>query len=189
MPSIEDLEEELEKEIKITKKPIDEKLEKLNKLIEGLDYPEIKEEWGGTITRVLFNEVLFELKNRISGLLEPAIKTFNKGIIYYSINGHPSYLGSADLDAEFLTTSRVHEIGLSVQLDGFKKGGVKSFNCFGDLRFYLEKYKYQIGPHRTSIWEEHLYDKQWSNEDYQQLSEKWAEMIFENISDSIERIK
>lgn len=188
LPSIEDLEVELEKEIKIPKKPIDEKLDRLNKLIEGLGHPEIQEELSGQITRQLFNEVLFRLKNKMSELLEPVFGRFREGIIHYSINGRHSYLGSADLDAEFLTTSDIHEIGLGVQLQDLKKGGVKSFNWFGRLSFYLEKYKYQVGPDRMEIWEEHLYHEQWTNDDYQQLAEKWAELIIEGISMSVENI-
>jgi predicted nuclease of restriction endonuclease-like (RecB) superfamily len=146
LPSIEDLEIELEKELEIPKSAIDEKLEQLNKLVHGLGQQEIKEAQSIALTRTLFNETIFELKNRVSILLEPVLKMFNDVVMGYSINSRSSYLGSTDLEADLLSGNNVHELGLSISLNGFKKAGIKSFNINSELKFFLEKYKYQIGP-------------------------------------------
>lgn len=187
LPSIEDLEEELEREIEVPKKNVYKKLDDLNSLIEGLDHPEVKEELNIEITKKLFNEILPEVREKVSVLLDPIFKRFTSSI-HYTINSQSSYIGSADLEADLLKTSNIHEIGLNIELNGFKKGGLKSFNRFGGLKFYLGKYKYQIGEYRHKIWEVHLYDKQWSNDDIQQLAEKWTELIIENVAISVKNI-
>src|SRR5690606_19777165 len=69
LPSIEDLEEELEREIEIPKKNVYKKLDDLNSLIEGLDHPEVKEELNTEVTKRLFNEVLPEIREKVSVLL------------------------------------------------------------------------------------------------------------------------
>ncbi len=188
LPSIEDLEVELEKELKIPKTLIDEKLDKLNNLVNHIGQQEIKEKLSVDRTRVIFNEVIFELKNKVEILLDPIFKMFSENIISYSINGRSSFLGSTDLEADLLTGHNIHELGLNIELNGFKKAGLKSFNSYSDLKFFLEKYKYQVGPSRQTIWQEHLYDKEWTTENLQILAQKWTESIIEEVHGSIERI-
>jgi len=189
LPSIKDLEEELEKEIEIPQRPIDEKITKLQNMVEQLNNEEIKIELTPSITYALFTETLFDIRKKALRILDPVLNLFRNAMISYSIDGVASFLGATDLKAEFLHTTNVHEIGLRITLEGFKKGGVKSFNWFGDMKFFLGKFKYQVGPEQNNIWQEYLYHKIWTDEDIEQLAEKWAERIVEGVQYQIENIK
>lgn len=186
LPSIEDLEIELEKDLEVPKKSIDEKLARLNKMVSRLRHQEMSVMQSLEIIKCLFNETLYQLRKKVTLLLEPVGNLFKDAIVAYTINGSSSYLGSADLEADLLTGKNIYEIGLFIELNGFKKGGLKSFNRFFNLKFILEKYKYQIGPDREHIWEEYLYDKVWLDDDFRQLAEKWVESIVDEVSKSIE---
>lgn len=188
LPSIEELETELEKELEIPKKPIDEKLSKLNNLITKLGQPEVKETLSVERTKTMFNEILIPLKQQLDSILKPVCEMFNESTLSYSINSGSSYLGSADLEADLLTGNDIHEFGLNIFLSGFKRGGVNAFNAQLDLKFFLEKFKYLIGPSRQAIWDQRLYHESWSSEDLQLLAEKWAEQIIDAIQLSAERI-
>lgn len=188
LPSIEDLEIELEKELEVPKSALEEKLTKLNQLVSGLGHQEMKVVQNIEITKILFNETLAALRSEVTNLLNPVANLFTDTIVAYAINGRSSYLGSADLEADLISGENIHELGLHITLNGFKKGGLKSFNRFFDLKFFLERYKYLIGSDRQSIWEEHLYDKQWSASELHQLAETWVAKIIEEVSTSIEGI-
>lgn len=62
MPTIEELEQELEKETEKLQRPVDQKLNRLKELLRGLKHEEVKEKMSPETTATLFNKVAFAFK-------------------------------------------------------------------------------------------------------------------------------
>jgi len=78
LPSIEALEREMEKEIEIPKKPLDEKLSKLKQIIGQIKTDAVKKERDNESIVYLFREVLPAVVQKIEELLSEVIPEFKK---------------------------------------------------------------------------------------------------------------
>jgi len=188
LPSIEDLEEELEKELKITSGPVYEKVNNLKHMVGQLTSGEIKEKYSAQNVQYLFNDVLFALEKNTKILLEPIIDMFFESSINYSINGNSSFMTPTDLEGLLLRGDIIHQIGLVMELKGFKKDNVNTFNCFSSLNFNLGKFKYQVGDSKQSIWYNYSYDFKPSENDLHAIVERWVENIVDDITRSIKAV-
>jgi predicted nuclease of restriction endonuclease-like (RecB) superfamily len=104
MPTVEELEAELQKDIEIPQTPLDEKLATVRKLIDGLKGDEIKSERDNESTTRLFNEVLPLISQKLENRLKNMIKEFRSHSIGRSINDRLGpRMTSVDLEAEMLT--------------------------------------------------------------------------------------
>lgn len=181
LPSIEDIEHELEKSLNIAKKPFQLELDKLKTLVSSLKNEELKEVLSPKKTIELFSQVLPRIMNFIDNVFSKEIyPQFDKYIIQRSINGNASTpFTSIDLEQK-ATKELIHKIGIVIEFKGFKAAGTKAFNLFHHLIFTLNEYNYQIGL-SNDIWEERLYHHDWSDEEIQRIAEKWMEHILQAI--------
>lgn len=190
LPSIEALEQEMEKDIEVPQKPIAQKINRLKEVINQMRGDGIKKERDNESIIYLFNEFLPLLMEKIEILLTDIIPEFRKKQIARSINDRYESTTSVDLEATLIKES-VHRIGLNIRLEGFIKGGTKAFNIYKDLRFELQQYYYQItlslGSEKKLA--EKLYHQQWTEEETEQLAETIAEIIIDDVNENIERIK
>lgn len=189
MPTIEELEQELDKEIEILRKPIDEKKTKLHEILSRVKGEELKKTREAEDIIYLFDEVIWSIKERTEKLLESELLLFAKTSFQRRINNSSSEVyTTSELQARLQKNESINHVGLTLSLDGFKKAGTKAFGFSANLIFQLEEFKYRIGPAPDEIWEERLYHQQWTDHELQQLAETWAEMIIEKITDSLKTI-
>ncbi len=189
MPTIEELEQELDKEIEILRKPIDEKKNKLKEILSRMKGEELKKVREAKDIIYIFNEVTWPIKERTEKLLESELLHFAKTSFARRINNTASEAYTTpDLEARLQKNENITQLGLSLSLDGFKKAGTKAFGFSSHLIFQLEEFKYKIGPGPDEIWEERLYHQQWTDEELQLLAERWSEMIIDAINSRLEGI-
>lgn len=182
MPSIKELEAELEKEIEIILKPIDEKKNKLKEILSKIKGAEVKKERDKEALLYIFNEVLWKIKEHAEIILKEEMELFSEARINRSINGSTfNNATSADLDTRLLKENIIH-LGIDLHFEGFKKAGTRAFGIYIDLYAGIEKYKYSIGETRDRIWKEYLYDHQWTADEIIQTAEHWSELIIDEIA-------
>ncbi len=187
MPTVEELEAELEKELETFVKPLDAKLAKIKELTQKLNKDALKKERDNDSIQELFNEVLPQLMKKLEQLLGEVLSDFKKSTITRMINDQYNFGTSVDLDAKLLTEG-AHRIGLHVDLQGHIKSGTKTFNIWKDLKFELFQYYYHIKSftNQEILLQERLYGQPWTTADIDQLGEQFAEIIADEIEKNIE---
>ncbi|GGG18835.1 MULTISPECIES: PDDEXK nuclease domain-containing protein [Pontibacter] len=189
LPTIEALEQELEKEIQTPERPLDQKLKKLKDLLKSVDREEVKKGKDRESVVSLFEKVLPELATRITKGLKEVTPLFSDFWLMKSINHTSKVNYTKEELEEILQRENVHQIGLAIRLEGFKKAGTKVFGLSKDLVFTLEAYKYEVGADRHHAWLEKLYHQDWTDEDLQNLSDRWCEEVVEHITQRLESIQ
>lgn len=188
LPTIEALEQELEKEIQVSEKPLNQKLRKLKDLLKTVDREEVKKGKDKESVLWLFGKVLPDLATRITKGLEEVAPLFNDFWLTKRINNvsKPDYT-TEEMEV-ILQRENVYLLGLSLRLEGFKKAGTKAFSLSRDLMFTLEAFKYDVGTERDKVWLEKLYHQKWAEEELQELSDKWCEEVVEHITQRLESL-
>ncbi len=189
MPTIKELEKELEKEMKILQRPIDEKKSQLKQVLSRIKGNEILKERDKESLLYIFNDVVWKIKEYAEKILKDEMALFRHATIERSING-ASHLGVTTTDLEVkLRNENVYNLGLYLQMDGFIKAGTKAFNVTMTLQIELYRYRYTIGESRsTEQWQEYLYHHQWSEEELKQTAEKWSEIVIEEITKKAKQV-
>jgi predicted nuclease of restriction endonuclease-like (RecB) superfamily len=188
MPTIEELEQEMEKEMEILRKPIDEKKSKLKEILSRIKGDEVKKEKDNTSLIYLFNEVLAKIKEHAEKILKEEMALFKEAWIARSLNGFSNkYAVAADFEA-ILLRGDINTMGLYLHLDGFAKAGTKAFSIYKNLQVNLDRYRYTIGPDRDKVWKEKLYHQQWTEEELYEVAEQWSELIIDEINRRLEQI-
>jgi predicted nuclease of restriction endonuclease-like (RecB) superfamily len=145
LPTVKELEQELEKEIEITKSPLNEKLEKLKMIIDRSTKEEIKvEKSKGAASRIV-EKLLFPLMdNMIQMLKEKQIADwFIKFHHTIGVNGN-EYRDRAGFNDAFNRQEIIDRLGFRIRLDAFKKVGTEPFDYSISYDIKLEKYKYNL---------------------------------------------
>jgi|GEM_PF-1989905 len=188
LPSIEDLESELEK-IELTQKPYEQQLNKLKSLVSNLNREELKEKVSDTIVFKLFTEVIPLIMQKVEPILESDIyPLFDSYSLNRNINNNSfEYYTSIDLEL-MQRQGTVSQIGITLRLNGFKKAGTKAFNVLQELQFFMEDYYFAIGGRATDAWETRLYHEPWKERDFEQLAEQLVTKIVEQINQRLELI-
>lgn len=187
MPTIEELEQELEKEIILPEKPIDAKRKLMQEILSKIKGEELSTKKNKEVLLYLFG-VLQKIQAETEKLISLEMNLFQKTDIGRSIDGHGNRgLVSVDLEKK-LQSESVFELGLFINMYGFKKAGTRAFDFYDSMVFYLHDYKYQIGKDRNTFWEEKMYHQQWTEFEIQQIAEKWSEEIIDGISKRLEQI-
>lgn len=182
MPTIEELEQEIEKEIEILRKPINEKKNKLKEILNRIKMDEVKKEKDNESLLYLFDEVLWKIKEYAESILKEEMALFREAWIERSINGSSNrYLAAEDLKAK-LSKENIYNIGLYLRMDGLVKAGTKAFGISMNLHLELDRYKYTIGENRDVVWQEYLYHYKWSEDELRLKAERWCEIIIDEIA-------
>ncbi|HQQ98559.1 MAG TPA: PDDEXK nuclease domain-containing protein [Cyclobacteriaceae bacterium] len=189
MPTVEELEAELQKELETPKRPLDAKLARIKELTKQMKGESLKER-DKEITTILFTRTLPNLIERLNKRLASLIDDFKTNTISRIINEQYNSTTEVDLEAKLLNES-VHRLGIHVHLQGHLKSGTKTFNIWKDLKFELYQYFYHIkvSTSQELLLAERLYDQPWTEEDLEQVTEAFAELIADDVVQNIERIQ
>lgn len=188
LPSIKDLESELKKEIEVSQKPIEQKLSYLQDLLSRIDREEIKHEKSKEAVLSLFEDFLPRIQDNLKRRLKDILPLFANSDIGVTIDNHPFlFMTSPDLELRLMEND-VNKIGITIRLEVCKKAGTKAFSIYKDLYLFLDRYKYQIGTQPQTIWHEELYYKTWTDSEIQDLTDRLAEEIVDDMTMLVERI-
>jgi predicted nuclease of restriction endonuclease-like (RecB) superfamily len=191
MPTMEELEKELEEEAVRLEKPVDTKMKYLKELLKGLKEEEVKEKKSDAKTLEVFHKVLIRMKKEISEELNkeisPLFNSFRSSI-------RTGNYGNSSIDAalEHLTKHpNEFDLGLEFRFHGFKSAGVNAFNCSVEIRVYLHEYKYTITKDRNlqkPLFEK-LYHQLPGDEEFNLAKDAVKEEVLDEITRQVERIK
>jgi hypothetical protein len=145
LPTIEALEQELEKEVEVAQSPLTEKVQRLKELIAKTDKEGVQSERSNDDVRYIFNELVPQLQKEIEKNLQDIVPEFTRVEIGRKINStsDPNFT-TADLEAE-LEKENVYILGLHLRMEGFKIAGTNAFGVFKDLFIETHQFRYDIG--------------------------------------------
>lgn len=189
MPSITELEAEIEKEYEELKSPTQKKFDALKEKLSGLKGKnEVKQKVSATVILELYENSFKPLFSALLARLQELDKFF------YSST--PEYQGLfATLmvkegtpkewkDDEFV--DRNTETHFRYKLEGFRNAGVDSFNIWLQLTMQVSNYWYgftQLGYNNQQVFIKKMYHEQLTREDIQNI----ADVAIEYVTDEIER--
>ncbi|MDT3694981.1 MAG: PDDEXK nuclease domain-containing protein [Ignavibacterium sp.] len=191
LPTVEELEEAMEIEVKKLVKPIDKKLNKLKQLLSGLKSEEVKEKLSPENTSKVFKEFVLPLKQNIYESLKkdviPLFESFDF-FIWTDSQGHQTDEDAASHLQNSLRF-RCHTMKIEVQLHGFKKAGIRAFDINKRLAIQLGNYSYTCEVEGVAgVFIEKLYHQIPEGVEVSKLAEVFAEWIVEDIYQRIEQL-
>jgi Uncharacterized conserved protein len=190
LPDVESLRYELQKEVKVNKKPVDEKLEKLKGLVQKMNFAKADLDKDIEITRRLFEHVIIPLARTIDTKLDKIKPYFNRLINKMVINHKAPYydIRNPDIKALFESAEDIWVAVLDFELEGFNRAGVKVFNVWDKLHILLGKNTYSIGPNDDQVWDEKVYRNMHNAVEIENIADRMLERFLEKINDRAEQI-
>ena len=192
MPTIEELEKEIEDEYTELQKPVDKKIGQLKELIKGLKQTPVKEKRSAATCERILTKVVFVLRNNMKKLLE------EKGIaekfeaiemmVWTDSQGHRT----DKVVKDYLKQNKeVGEFRVELRLNAFVPAGTKAFDIWKDISIATSTYNYSIGFDRNqqNTLLEKLYHQLPDKKEFENLIDKWMEAIVDNITQQLELIK
>lgn len=187
LPTIEELEKEADKEIVVIKKPLDQKLDKLKDLLNKLNKPTMEKVQSQAVVKELYLTVITQLVDKIKQHLIDIIPLFANAYIAPSIDGHTNqFITQIDVDAHFSKDINTRSIGVTVYLDGFKKAGTEAFSLHEYFYLDLDRFSYTFGQNKQEKWGQKTYDDIWNATELEEVSEKFAEIVINKITEKLE---
>lgn len=190
MPSIDELEAEIDKEYEELKSPIDKKRDRIKELVKGLKNEPIREIRSEAICMSIFENVLLVLKNKIANSLVDEIKLFDKSTWGYGIdNIIPENEDTARLELQ--KRKEVGQFRLELRLSGFKPAGTRTFNIWSTIYIELRDYYYIIQRNAApnNQWYQNVYPLLPIGKDIEIINEKFCDEIYEDIRNRLESIR
>ncbi|MGD1008016.1 MAG: PDDEXK nuclease domain-containing protein [Ignavibacteriaceae bacterium] len=191
LPTVEQLETEMERQVQKFQKPVDKKLNKLKDLLNNLKNEEVKEKRTPKKTAKILSDVVWPLQLKIiDSLKEEIIPLFESAdyLAWTDTQGHRSISDAV----EYLNTvmkSQCQIFKFEIQLHGFKKAGIKTFDTWKDLRIQLGNYSYTFAIGNTpGFLLEKLYHQLPDETEITYLIEKFDESLLDDINQQVERI-
>jgi predicted nuclease of restriction endonuclease-like (RecB) superfamily len=191
LPTVEELEAEMEREIQKFQRPMDKKLDKLKELLSTLKYDEVKEKLTSENTAAIFNDVVLPLKNNIWELVKSEILNLFESasfIIWTDSQGHSSEIEAANYLSEKLK-NHCYTFKIQLQLKGFKKAGIKTFDIWKSIIVQLGNYSFTSQLEEVAgVLIEKLYHQLPDKSELAYLAEKYFESLIDDINQRIEQI-
>lgn len=190
LPTIEELEKEMEKSFEELQTPSERKLNRIKDLISQLKFPEADEKKNEKHCKAMFDKVVLPIKHNLEKSLKEVIAMF-ASVEWLIAVGSTGYYEESDAAKELAKHKTVGELRLELRLHGFKKGGVKAFGIWCEMNIDLQEFYYKIGRNRNadSLWLENVYRLMPTKAEMKKLEEKFSESLFTDIEQNIERIK
>lgn len=194
LPSIEEIEQRVDEEIKEAQSPVDERLQAIKNKIKNLKTDEIQTPATFAILSQLYQtglRVLFlDLMNKVKVFDEDF---YTKSFRWYSANKHFNTLEQLD---EFWKTEenqkQLFEFNFQISLEGFKKAGTEHCNAGHTLTFRIDTYHYSftlVNYNNQRPFLKKLYHQQLTTADKQQIADIMMTAIIDDIEQFLERIK
>lgn len=193
IPTVEELEEEIEKEYKELKKPYEKKLDQVKSLLRSLNQPQLKETRNVENVRKIFFKVALPILEEMKKALH-TITTEFEAIEYRVYIEGSGYTNIEDALKWFEDSNTAIPYGyrITIELKGCKTAGIKAFNVWKDLYIENSTYFYKVcfDQHRQedSILEK-LYHELPAADEIDKVIEKYTEAIAEDIQRNVERIR
>jgi hypothetical protein len=190
MPTIKELEIEIEKEAEKLQRPVDKKLSRLNELLKDLKEEPVKEKYAPENTAAVFNKVVLPLKTALHAALENQIsKLFDQTEMMLFIDNQ-GYVTDKVAKEHLLQQKNCREFKIDIHLRGFKRAGVKAFNCWQQVSIKLDEYKYTIDKSMqpNDMIYTKLYHQMIDKVEINNIVEAFMEDLIGNITQQIERI-
>lgn len=191
MPTVEELEAEIEREMEQLKRPVDKKYDRLKELITELKQPKVKEKRSPKTSQRIFNKVVLPLRDEIKKGLVKVSREFseNEIMVYTGTQGHRT---DSEAQAYVKKQKEFNEYRIDIRLRGFKPAGTKAFDIWKDVCITTNSYNYTIalGRHqRQNIISEKLYHELPEKNEIEEVVEKITESILDDITQQVERIR
>jgi hypothetical protein len=190
LPSMEELEAEIEKEIEEHKKPADKKLDRIKSLIEQLNHPAVQEKRNAQNTKKILTQLIFPFRDGLRKALTEIVSSFEETeiILWTGSQGHFTDKAISQWLKEHEETN---DLRIEIALKGFKPAGTKAFDVRKEIIVVTEKYHYYIrlGRHITQpILFEKLYHQDFKKEELEMLINKAAEAFYDEIEERLKQL-
>lgn len=191
LPTVEELEAELERGVQSFQKPIEKKLNKLKELISGLKSEEVKEKRTPQNTARVFKEFVLPLKQEITRSLDqeiiPLFESY-EWMIWTDSQGHHSDEEAFEYLDERLN-NYCQSFKIEIKLRGLIKAGKKAFDIWKDISIKMGNYSYlcEIGG-VAGVQLEKLYHQIPDKREIGRLAETFSEWIVEDINQRLEQV-
>jgi predicted nuclease of restriction endonuclease-like (RecB) superfamily len=190
MPSVEELESEIEKEVEELKSPTQKRFDALKERITQIKGAEIKQ----IATKTILYQIIDQSIQPFYNTLINRMAQFNEWFVStpYNWQGENRYFKSLDQtlehwkNEEFLRKN--NQLHFSYQLNGFKKGGTETFNTGFNLSFIMDTYWYGfivIGFNNGQPIIKKLYHEQLSSNEIDKMAETISQYVIDNIEKQI----
>lgn len=200
LPTVEELEAELDKEYQELKSPVDKKLSKIQELLENMNKGQhLQELKSDKTTKKIFHEFFEPLTELIfTQMQEKIAMMFTEFRISLNVNLHEM---NSLADMELMVSKplvfgekaeTVDKLGIFVHGLGLKAAGSKAFDHWERLVIIFEKYVMRIGVRECKgedLWMEKMYHDIPSDSDITYLAEKYMEFWLEELGKKIEALK
>lgn len=200
LPSVEEFEEELDREYQELKSPLYLKLEKIKHLLnQTAEDQHLREVKSNQIVRTVFHSFFAPLTELIFLLMKEKLSPmFIQTRISLNVNLHEMDT-LVDVELKVIQPiihgnnyEEINKLGIFVQGIGFKAAGVKSFDHWERLTIRLEKYAMFVGIREAKgedIWMEKLYHEKPTAKEIQDLAERYLETWVDGVYDRISEIR
>jgi len=192
LPSIEDLETQIEKEYEELKSPSQKRLDALKDKLAKLKGEEIQDR--------ATHPIVLELIKNMPSLFEAIIKQMEELeplFVSYMCGWHTSGESTTDIDKfssvwenEYLNKNK--NLSFSYMLNGFRKAGTDSFNTGFELQLKFDTYWYGfvlINYNNQQPFIKKLYHEQFTKEDIALITETTFGFMVNDIEKRVENIK
>lgn len=190
MPSIEELEAEIEREYEELKNPSEKKMDRVKELMKKLKQEKLSEKKSNEKAVYLFRNV-FKVQGEMfwAEIKKEILPLFQNNRRNWRVENHgfSKYKEAEDQLLKFPTS---YEFGFDVDLQGFKQAGVKTFSCSIGFKFYLDQYHYQVQDRNSQskyIWRK-LYHQNPSHEEMMEVVEHYKLDLLDQIENNLLRI-
>ncbi len=190
LPTVEELEKEMEKSYEELLTPADKKLKRIKEIIGQLKTDVIKETKNAKNCKVILEKVIIPLKGNLErGLAEVALE-FKEARWTIWIDSL-SFIDDAGAIEEFKKKKVPDSITIELRLNGFKKGGVRAFNLWGDLHIELQQFHYRITKrrHDNEAIIEKVYHLLPTKAEMKDIEEVFKDTLYDQLEQNLERIR
>jgi predicted nuclease of restriction endonuclease-like (RecB) superfamily len=184
MPSIADLEAEMDKEYNELKKPIDQKLDRVKAMMRSLQQQTAQEIQSPENTSRIFEEVLLPIKDGMIAALEEIASEFREtgSILWVDDRCCQS---SEEARTQLETQKTASEFKIEIRLKGCKPAGARAFDISKELSIKMEDYAYRLdlvlGAAPRALAENRYHDSP-SSKDLKDCIDKFTEVILDEIA-------
>ncbi len=190
IPSVEELEAEVDKEIQELKKPTEKKLEQIKVLMRGLNQPPVQQKRNPANIGNIFRKIVLIIRDNIKEALDEISKEFQEIKLELWIDQH-GYEWDEAVNKWLNENRETNEFRISIRLMGCKPAGINAFDIWKDLTIHTNIYKYTIGFDRNNPQEiliEKLYHQLPNQQEFEMIVEKVTEAIYDEMEQKLKSI-
>lgn len=189
LPTVQELEQELEKDIEIEQKAIDKKMAKLKSLISNAGKEAVQKKKDAQVVKAIAVEILVPLYEQIQRLqAEQGLIGLFHDVQFHFYAGSYGKKSISDFMTQLDDDQSIQSIRLSISYQGFIQNGTDAFNCFETIEVALGEYKYSIGKGRddkNALTK--LYHQTLTDEEISQIAEQHIEQTIDYITEQLEK--